>query len=137
MRAIVIAGFAAAVFAGVLASPASATTADTWHWGPVAATDGKAKINSGKIVTRSGGLRVTGRLYDNSSSGPCSWVRFRYLKADGKTVVKSYKNCVGGYRKIVLDTPTVLSIEAKVCRGNSVKITGKCSAYEGVWAQGG
>ncbi|GIH24867.1 hypothetical protein Aph01nite_31770 [Acrocarpospora phusangensis] len=135
MRALVIAGVAAAALAGVLASPANA--ADTWHWGPAYSADGKAKVTSGKIVTRPGGLRVTGRLHDGSSSGACSWVRFRYLTDQGKTMHKSYKTCTAGYRKITLNTGHVLSIEAKVCRGTAAKITGKCSAYEGVWAQGG
>jgi hypothetical protein len=135
MRALVSAGVAAATLVGVLASPANAS--DTWHWGPTYSSDGKAKVTSGKIVTRPGGLRVTGRLYDGSGSGACSWVRFRYLTDKGKKVYKSYKNCSAGYRKITMNTGYVLSIEAKVCRGTAVKITGKCSAYEGVWAQGG
>ncbi|GAA0417796.1 hypothetical protein Acor_20300 [Acrocarpospora corrugata] len=135
MRALVIAGLAAATLLGVLVSPANA--ADTWHWGPVSSSDGKAKATSGKIATRPGGLRITGKLYDGSSSGACSWIRFKYLTDQGKTVYKSYKNCSAGYRKFTMNTGYVLSVEARVCRGTSVKITSKCSAYEGVWAQGG
>ncbi|WP_061297093.1 hypothetical protein [Herbidospora cretacea] len=125
-----------AVVAALLLT-ASPAAADTWHWGPVKSADGKGKVTNGKIVGTSAGLKITGRLYDATAGGSCSWVRFRYLTDQGKTVRKSYKNCKAGWRTVALRTGHVLSVEAQVCRGTSKGVGGHCSAYEGVWAQGG
>ncbi|WP_459803503.1 hypothetical protein [Herbidospora sp. RD11066] len=125
-----------AVVAALLLT-ASPAVADTWNWGPVKTTDGKGKVTNGKITGDSAGLKVTGHLYDTSTDKTCTWIRFRYMTDQGKTVQKSYKNCKTGWHTVALRAGHVLSVEAQVCRGTRKGVSGKCSAYEGVWAQGG
>lgn len=133
MRIFLVTG---AVLAALLVA-ASPAAADTWHWGPVKSADGKGRVTNGKIVSTATGLKITARLHDATAGGSCSWVRFRYLTDNGKTVYKSYKTCKAGWSAVTLKTGHVLSVEARVCRGTATAVTGRCSAYEGVWAQGG
>ncbi|WP_062435936.1 hypothetical protein [Herbidospora daliensis] len=99
--------------------------------------EGKGRVTNGKIVSTATGLTITGRLHDAAAGGSCSWVRFRYLTEGGEPVHKSYKTCKAGWSAVTLETGHVLGVEARVCRGTATAVAGRCSAYAGVWAQGG
>ncbi|MFI6499215.1 hypothetical protein [Nonomuraea typhae] len=121
-----------------LATPAMATAnPETWSWGSIYSADraGKAK---GKVVLDRPGFVVSGKLYDLPGTKGCSWLKFRWTKENGGHGAKTYKNCSGAKPlTFSLKTGYMLSIEGKVCRGTSRAITGKCSSWDGVWAQGG
>lgn len=122
-----------------IAAPAMATTAnpETWSWGSIYSADraGKAK---GKILLDRPGFVVSGRLYDFPGRSGCSWIKFRWVKEDGGKGARTYHNCSGTKPlTFSLKPGYMLSIEGKVCRGTARKITGSCSIWEGVWAQGG
>lgn len=123
----------------LMSAPAMATTSnpETWHWGSFYSADraGKAK---GKVVLDRPGFVVSGKLYDFPNKAGCSWLKFRWVKENGTKGAKTFHNCSGTKPlKFAFGTGYMLSIEARVCRGTSSKITGKCSIWEGVWAQGG
>ncbi|NUS03051.1 MAG: hypothetical protein HOV97_10845 [Nonomuraea sp.] len=121
-----------------IAVPAAASTnPETWSWGSIYSADraGKAK---GKVLLDRPGFVVSGSLYDFPGRSGCSWLQFRWVKDDGGKGRKTYRNCSGTKPlTFSLKTGYMLSIEGKVCRGTSRKITGKCSVWEGVWSQGG
>lgn len=123
-----------------IAAPATAATStnpETWSWGSIYSADraGKAK---GKVVLDRPGFTVSGKLYDFPGKKGCSWLNFRWVKEDGGKGKKIYKNCSGTTPlKFSFGTGYMLSIEGKVCRGTATKITGNCSTWDGVWAQGG
>ncbi|MFI6323975.1 hypothetical protein ACIBG8_41075 [Nonomuraea sp. NPDC050556] len=128
---------AAGVALALMAAPALASNPETWSWGSVYSADraGKAK---GKVVLDRPGFVVSGKLYDFPGKAGCSWLKFRWVKDGGGHGKKTYRNCSGTKPlAFSFDPGRMLSIEAMVCRGTSVKITGKCSIWEGVWAQGG
>ncbi|WP_219465934.1 hypothetical protein [Nonomuraea rhizosphaerae] len=123
--------------ASLAAPAAAAANPEIWKWGSIYSTDraGKAK---GKVVLDRPGFVVSGKLYDLPGRSGCSWLRFRWVKEDGRRGAKTYHNCSGTKpRSFALSTGYMLSIEGMVCRGTSSKITGKCSGWDGVWAQGG
>ncbi|MFI7703393.1 hypothetical protein [Nonomuraea sp. NPDC049480] len=121
-----------------IAAPAMASAnPETWSWGSIYSADraGKAK---GKVVLDRPGFFVNGKLYDFPGRKGCSWLTFRWVKDKGGKGYKTYRNCSGTTPlKFSFGTGYMLSIEGKMCRGTAKKITGKCSAWEGVWAQGG
>ncbi|MFI6536313.1 hypothetical protein ACIBHY_27960 [Nonomuraea sp. NPDC050547] len=121
-----------------LAAPAMASAnPETWSWGSIYSADraGKAK---GKVVLDRPGFTVSGKLYDFPGKKGCSWLKFRWTKESGGQGKKTYRNCSGTKPlAFSLSTGYMLSIEGKVCRGTATKITGKCSGWDGVWAQGG
>jgi hypothetical protein len=123
------------------ASTASATTrasaAESWSWGPIASTDAKGWAG-GKIRATSAGLRITGDLYDAGGASTCSWLKIKWLTDQGKYRTATFKNCSQSRtRSFHVNAGHMLSSTAKVCRGTSTRITGKCSTWDGVWAQGG
>ncbi|MEV0970297.1 hypothetical protein [Microtetraspora glauca] len=119
------------------ASASSTYAAETWHWGPTASTDYKGWA-TGKIRSTSSGLRVSGDLYDAGGARTCSWVKIKWLTDHGRYRTATFKNCSQSTpRAFSVNTGYMLSAEAKVCRGTSTRITGKCSGWEGVWSQGG
>ncbi|MEV4107024.1 hypothetical protein [Nonomuraea sp. NPDC049695] len=128
-----------AVAAAVLMASASPALAnpEVWNWGSIYSADraGKAK---GKVMHDRPGFVVNGKLYDFPGRKGCSWLTFRWVKEKGGKGYKTYHNC-SGTKPLEFSFPTgyMLSIEGKVCRGTSTKATGKCSTWEGVWAQGG
>ncbi|MFI6176018.1 hypothetical protein ACIA8R_10840 [Nonomuraea sp. NPDC051191] len=126
-----IASASIAVPAGASANP------EVWSWGSIYSADraGKAK---GKVLLDRPGFVVSGRLYDFPGRTGCSWLQFRWVEDDGGKGHKTYRNC-SGTRPLEFSVKTgyMLSIEGRVCRGTARKITGNCSVWEGVWAQGG
>lgn len=123
-----------------IAAPAVAATSanpETWSWGAIYSADraGKAK---GTVVLDRPGFVVNGKLYDFPGRKGCTWVKFRWVKDKGGKGYTTYHNC-SGTKPLTFSFPTgyMLSIEGKVCRGTATKITGKCSTWDGVWAQGG
>jgi hypothetical protein len=121
-----------------IAAPAMASAnPETWSWGSIYSADraGKAK---GKVVLDRPGFVVNGKLYDFPGRKGCSWLKFQWVKEKGGKGYKTYRNCSGTKPlKFSFGTGYMLSIEGKVCRGTSKKITGNCSDWDGVWAQGG
>lgn len=128
------------IAAATIAAPAVAATSanpETWSWGSIYSADraGKAK---GKVVLDRPGFVVSGKLYDFPGRSGCSWLTFRWTKESGGQGKKTFHTCSGTKPKTFsFPTGYMLSIEGKVCRGTSKKITGKCSIWEGVWSQGG
>jgi hypothetical protein len=140
LRKPLFAGFAAAAVLG-LAAPAAAyaqSPGDTWNWGTIFSTDHRAKA-SGKVKEIEGGqIDLTGKFYDVPGHAGCSWIRFRLTDiTTSHHVYRTFHNCSNAPKKLSLHGLEGFSVEAKVCRGTSHKITGRCSAYEGVWAPGG
>ncbi|MEU1387384.1 MULTISPECIES: hypothetical protein [unclassified Nonomuraea] len=129
--AMLIASASIAVPAGASANP------EIWSWGSIYSADraGKAK---GKVLLDRPGFVVSGRLYDFPGRTGCSWLQLRWVKDGGGAGHKTYRNCSGTKPlEFSLETGYMLSIEGRVCRGTARKITGNCSVWEGVWAQGG
>ncbi|MEV7964740.1 hypothetical protein AB0O34_02005 [Sphaerisporangium sp. NPDC088356] len=131
-------GLPAAVSASADASTTSrASAAESWSWGPTASSDFKGWAG-GKIRTTSSGLRITGDLYDAGGARTCSWLKIKWLTDKGKYRTATFKNCSGSRTlSFRVNAGYMLSSTAKVCRGTSKKVTGKCSQWEGVWSQGG
>ncbi|MEU9834528.1 hypothetical protein AB0D67_23615 [Streptosporangium sp. NPDC048047] len=138
---------AAALGLGLPATAASATTAsaaasvaraaETWSWGPTASSDRRGW--AGGVVRSSGtGLRIHGDLYDAAGARTCSWLKIKWLSDHGRWHTKTFRNCsqsrVLSFR---VNAGYMLTSSAKVCRGTSTRITGRCSGWEGVWSQGG
>ncbi|MER6947022.1 hypothetical protein ABT294_23590 [Nonomuraea sp. NPDC000554] len=126
------------IASAAVALPAAASTSanpEIWSWGPIQSADraGKAK---GKVVLDRPGFVVNGKLYDLPGREGCSWLRFRWVKEDSGKGAKTFHTC-SGTKQFSFGTGYMLSIEGQVCRGDSKKITGRCSSWDGVWAQGG
>ncbi|MEV1241607.1 hypothetical protein ACIBO2_15205 [Nonomuraea sp. NPDC050022] len=123
--------------ASIAAPAAAAANPEIWNWGSIYSSDkaGKAK---GKVVLDRPGFVVNGKLYDFPGRSGCSWLKFRWVKDDGGRGAKTFRNC-SGTKPLQFSFPTgyMLSIEGRVCRGTAVKVTGKCSGWDGVWSQGG
>ncbi|MFF4775104.1 hypothetical protein ACFY05_19810 [Microtetraspora fusca] len=133
------AGLTAAVpgAASASSSGSAAYARDTWSWGPTASSDHKGWA-TGKVRTTGSGLRISGELYDAGGACTCSWVKIKWLTDRGKYRTATFKNCSQSTpRSFSVNAGYMLSSEAKVCRGTSTRITGKCSIWEGVWSQGG
>lgn len=131
-----VAGLTAVLVLGA-AAPAAAVNPERWSWGSIYSADraGKAK---GTVTLDRPGFVVSGRLYDFPTEKGCSWLRFRWVKEDSSRGSRSFRNCAGTKPlKFSFGTGYMLSIEGKVCRGDARRITGRCSPWEGVWAQGG
>ncbi len=113
----------------VLAAPPQ-----VWHWGPVSATNAAGRAHG--LVTLDGSVfTVSGRLTDTGKG--CSWLAFRWTTDVGAHRSKTIKNCSNRALKFAFKPGTMLSMEGRVCRGTSTKPTGRCSGWDGVWAQGG
>ncbi|MEQ4719054.1 hypothetical protein [Nonomuraea sp. B19D2] len=130
-----------AVAAAVLVASATPALAsanpEVWNWGSIYSADraGKAK---GKVVHDRPGFVVSGKLYDFPGRTGCSWLKFRWVKEEGGKGYKTYHTCSGTKPlEFSFEAGYILSIEGKVCRGTAKTVTGKCSTWEGVWAQGG
>ncbi|MFI6597938.1 hypothetical protein ACIBHX_16895 [Nonomuraea sp. NPDC050536] len=139
LRSIAI-GAALLVASASIAAPAMAAASanpETWHWGSIYSADkaGKAK---GMIVLDRPGFQINGKLYDFPGHAGCSWLKFRWTKESGGKGYKTFHTC-DETKPLKFSFPTgyMLQIEGKLCRGTSKKITGRCSIWEGVWAQGG
>ncbi|WP_189161925.1 hypothetical protein, partial [Sphaerisporangium melleum] len=92
----------------------------------------------GEIRTTASGLRISGRLYDGGGVRTCSWLKIKWLNEQGKYRTATFRNCSqSAPRAFSVNAGHMLSSEAKVCRGTAKRVTGKCSHWEGVWAQGG
>lgn len=119
----------------VAASPALA--ADTWHWGSIRSADHAGRA-AGTVVTDGSGYRIKGRLYDLPHRAGCSWLTFRWRKLDGHTGYRTFHTCVDSKPLAFSFTVGPMhGIEGRLCRGTAKKATGRCSLYEGVWAEGG
>ncbi|RCG32244.1 hypothetical protein DQ384_07015 [Sphaerisporangium album] len=119
------------------AVPAGTAAVETWSWGPTASTDFKGWAG-GKIRTTGSGLRITGDLYDAGGARTCSWLKIKWLSDRGKWHTATFKNCSQSRtRAFRVNAGHMLTSSAKVCRGTSTRIAGKCSQWEGVWSQGG
>ncbi|MFF5206982.1 hypothetical protein [Streptosporangium sp. NPDC000396] len=116
---------------------AGSASAETWHWGPTASSDTKGW--AGGVVRSTGsGLRISGDLYDGAGARTCSWLKIKWLTDRGKYRTATFKNCSQSETLAFrVNAGYMLSSEAKVCRGTSTGITGKCSAWEGLWSQAG
>ncbi|WP_214409540.1 hypothetical protein [Sphaerisporangium fuscum] len=137
----VLLGLATAAVLGLglpaAASASTAKAADKWSWGPTASSDTKGWAG-GEIRTTRSGLRISGDLYDAGGARTCSWLKIKWLTDKGKYRTATFKNCDQVTpRSFHVNAGYMISSEAKVCRGTSTRITGKCSHWEGVWAQGG
>ncbi|MFC7385501.1 hypothetical protein [Sphaerisporangium rhizosphaerae] len=111
--------------------------AEKWSWGPTTSTDAKGWAK-GEIRTTKSGLRITGNLYDAGGARTCSWLKIKWLTGQGGYRTATVKNCSrSAPRAFRVDAGHMLSSLAKVCRGTATRVTGKCSHWEGVWAQGG
>jgi hypothetical protein len=131
-------GVALLITSASIATPAAAAAnPEIWNWGSIYSADraGKAK---GKVLLDRPGFVVSGKLYDFPGRGGCSWLKFRWVKDDAGKGSRTLHNC-SGTKPLAFSFGTgyMLSIEGKVCRGTAKKITGKCSTWDGVWAQGG
>ncbi len=128
---------AAATTSGASAASAGGAAAETWHWGPTASTDAKGWAG-GVIKSTGSGLRISGDLYDAGGAHTCSWLKIKWLTDRGKYRVATFRNCSqSSTLAFRVNAGYMLSSQAKVCRGTSTRITGKCSSWEGVWSQGG
>ncbi|WP_157529846.1 hypothetical protein [Microtetraspora niveoalba] len=126
-----------AASASASGSASRAYAAETWNWGPTASSDYKGWA-TGKVRTAGSGLRISGELYDAGGARTCSWVKIKWLTDRGKYRTATFKNCSQSTpRAFSVNAGYMLTAQAKVCRGTSTKITGRCSAWEGVWSQGG
>ncbi|WP_371784369.1 hypothetical protein [Streptosporangium subroseum] len=128
---------AAVTTSGVSATTAAAPVAETWHWGPITSSDRKGR--AGGIIRSTGsGLRISGNLYDGAGAHTCSWLKIKWLTDKGKYRTATFKNCSRSKAlPFQVNAGYMLSSQARVCRGTSAKITGKCSGWDGVWSQGG
>ncbi|MGW4641436.1 hypothetical protein ACWEN6_23150 [Sphaerisporangium sp. NPDC004334] len=116
---------------------ARSAAAEKWSWGPTTSTDAKGWAK-GEIRTTRSGLRITGNLYDAGGARTCSWLKIKWLTGQGGYRTATVKNCSrSAPRAFRVDAGHMLSSLAKVCRGTATRVTGKCSHWEGVWAQGG
>lgn len=128
---------AAVTASGTSAATAGVATAETWHWGPTASTDTKGWAR-GVIRSTGSGLRISGDLYDAGGARTCSWLKIKWLTDRGRYRVATFKNCSrSSPLSFRVNAGYMLSSQAKVCRGTSVRITGRCSGWDGVWSQGG
>ncbi|GII61947.1 hypothetical protein Skr01_20320 [Sphaerisporangium krabiense] len=119
------------------AAAGTATAAERWEWGPTASTDFKGWA-SGEIRTTRSGLRISGDVYDGGGARTCTWLKIKWLTDRGKWRTATYKNCSQSRtRSFRINAGYMLTSSAKVCRGTSARVTGKCSHWEGVWSQGG
>ncbi|MEZ0074352.1 hypothetical protein [Planotetraspora sp. GP83] len=60
------------------------------------------------------------------------------LTDQGKYRTATFKNCSQSTpRAFRVNAGYMLFAKVKVCRGTAVKVTGRCSGWEGVWSQGG
>ncbi|MER7504159.1 hypothetical protein AB0L05_04610 [Nonomuraea pusilla] len=136
-------GAAAIVTSAALAVPALASTSsafanpETWSWGAIHSSD-RAGMAKGKVVLDRPGFTVSGKLYDLPGRPGCSWAKFRWYKDTGGWGHKTYRNCSDA-KPLSFTFPSgyMLKVEGKVCRGTAKKITGRCSGWEAMWAQGG
>ncbi|GII87368.1 hypothetical protein Ssi03_53580 [Sphaerisporangium siamense] len=116
---------------------AVSSAAERWEWGPTASTDFKGWA-SGEIRTTRSGLRISGDVYDAGGARTCTWLKIKWLTDRGKWRTATYKNCSQSRtRSFRINAGYMLTSSAKVCRGTSTRVTGKCSHWEGVWSQGG
>ncbi|WP_433240783.1 hypothetical protein ACQPYK_35095 [Streptosporangium sp. CA-135522] len=119
------------------AATAGTAATETWHWGPTASSDTKGWAG-GTVRTGGSGLRIQGDLYDGGGSRTCSWLKVKWLTDHGRYRTATFKNCSQSRTLAFrVNAGHMLSAQAKVCRGTSARITGKCSQWEGVWSQGG
>ncbi|MFB9705459.1 hypothetical protein ACWDTT_05030 [Streptosporangium sandarakinum] len=128
---------AASASAATASTVSAARAAETWEWGPTASSDRRGW--AGGVVRSSGtGLRIHGDLYDAAGARTCSWLKIKWLSDRGRWHTKTFRNC--SQSRILpfrVNAGYMLTASAKVCRGTSTRITGRCSGWEGVWSQGG
>ncbi|WP_067136235.1 hypothetical protein [Microtetraspora malaysiensis] len=127
--------------ASATVAPASATSvasaSSPQPWGPYRSSGRKAWA-AGKASFTGSGLRVYGYLYDARGTRECSWLKLRGLSDRLKYRTVTYRNCSSSRpRAFSVNFGYALKAQAKVCRGTSTRITGKCSPWASVWRQGG
>ncbi|MFF4776014.1 hypothetical protein ACFY05_24470 [Microtetraspora fusca] len=127
-------GVPSASASAVPPTAASAAAAQGWS---ARSSDGKGWASGNSSFSESAGLRVTGSLYDARGTRACSWVKVRSLSDKLKYRTVTFRNCSSTPRAFSVRAGYVLKTEAKVCRGTSTRITGKCSGWRLVWRQGG
>ncbi|WP_433418511.1 hypothetical protein ACQP1V_02750 [Microtetraspora malaysiensis] len=98
----------------------------------------------GVQVSGSGALtaeRTAGQqrlAYDARGTRECSWLKLRGLSDRLKYRTVTYRNCSSSRpRAFSVNFGYALKAQAKVWRGSSTRITGKCSPWASVWRQGG
>ncbi|MEU6407336.1 hypothetical protein [Microbispora sp. NPDC046933] len=136
----VLVGLGAALPSAASASAVPTTavsTAVAQTWGSYGSSDWKAWA-WGRSSLSSSGLRVTGYLYDSPRTRACSWVKVRSLSDRLTYRTVTFKNCSSSApRTFRVNAGYALKSEAKLCRGTSTRITGKCSGWRLIWRQGG
>ncbi|MDP9866583.1 MULTISPECIES: hypothetical protein [Streptosporangium] len=120
-----------------VSAAAGVSAAGTRHWGPTASSDTKGWAG-GAVRSTGSGLRISGDLYDGGGARTCSWLKIKWLTDRGRHRTATFKNCSQSRTLAFrVNAGYMLSAQAKVCRGTSTRVTGRCSGWEGVWSQGG
>lgn len=123
--------------ASATSSASAASAASVWRWGPFASSDARGWA-IGNVRSGRSGMRISGDLYDRSGARTCTWIKVKWLTDRGRYRTAKFRNCSHSKpRAFRVNTGYILLANAQVCRGTSKRITGKCSRWRQVWAQGG